>query len=803
MAEQASETQVYKLSVLAQRQHLPSLPGQEEGTTYGVVWSSFPMPAHGSCYVVKFNNARSISFLAYIDDQGAVFPVDQPITLAPAACPDFAVTPDERGYSGTVLIRGEGASLQPLSKYRGSFKGTMREVSDSETWNTSRSLTYRPFMASMYLRYCVFDSERRNVGKGPSISIDMRAYPLDEPVDIMGAFSWLPLPDAIDAVVYQIGEHDRSSGIERFARRIFGEIDVDFLRTLMQRSSIALAYIERMDAYYINFDHTAFSAGEADAIFAVEAAINRLHRVLGMLGFAHCAASASPSEEACSAYDQAAFSGITSWVKRLMDDAISANAWIQPGHIAARPGGEWDVRTRFASSCERLGLIVRLEYDYRFDSAARELRVRFGVPQASSMPASRFDVLEGAWVSIDNDERARYATEYANRMVLVLAAAAFSSSLSMRRCVVEKWDALRDASLSVAFDRTEFTTHLMPLANELDGAPLSCETATERLSRSVTPERMQRDIPASLQAAPREDTRPLPRALQDLLLADSIDELEVMEAPDDPYMVRFNELRASAPSGPARAERGYTELIEELEARCAAVEFMSDRPIITRFCENHLGRILLPVLEENRSVRINRAPDALFFARYELCDLYMGAGAFERALPEARKLLDLATTSMQSYSMLVNVLARLERFQEVIDVAKNGLRVAYDRSSIAYLFYRVAFAYWVLGDRETAMACYRLVPRDEHITPMADEELSQLLAEMGRSERPTLREAAARAEQMGVPVPPSPETTSQVADATVLLTDNGFHYLASRCVYHMWRIMARDELSAVHRSLLP
>ena len=219
------------------------------------------MPAHGSCYVVKFNNARSISFLAYIDDQGAVFPVDQPITLAPAACPDFAVTPDERGYSGTVLIRGEGASLQPLSKYRGSFKGTMREVSDSETWNTSRSLTYRPFMASMYLRYCVFDSERRNVGKGPSISIDMRAYPLDEPVDIMGAFSRLPLPDAIDAVVYQIGEHDRSSGIERFARRVFGEIDVDFLRTLMQRSSIALAYIERMDAYYINFDHTAFSAG--------------------------------------------------------------------------------------------------------------------------------------------------------------------------------------------------------------------------------------------------------------------------------------------------------------------------------------------------------------------------------------------------------------------------------------------------------------------------------------------------------------------------------------------------------------
>ena len=40
MAEQASETQVYKLSVLAQRQHLPSLPGQEEGT--GSCGAPFP-----------------------------------------------------------------------------------------------------------------------------------------------------------------------------------------------------------------------------------------------------------------------------------------------------------------------------------------------------------------------------------------------------------------------------------------------------------------------------------------------------------------------------------------------------------------------------------------------------------------------------------------------------------------------------------------------------------------------------------------------------------------------------------------
>lgn len=803
MGEQQTGASTYKLSLLAWRQHLPALPGQDAGTSYGVVWSSYPMPAHGSCYVVKFNNPTNVSFVAYVDDHGSVFPVDGPITLAPASCPTFSVTPDESGFSGTVYVRCGRASMRPLSKYRGSFKGTMREVSDAETWNSMRSLTYRQFMASMYLRYCVFDHSYRADGEAPAIALDMTSVPLEEPVDLMGPFAQLPLPDAIDAVIYGVNAQESPSGVERFARRVLGEVDGRRLRDLVQKSSVMLAYIERMDSYYLNFDHTAFTASEIALLYAVEAAINRVHQVLGYLGCAHCPVGSSPSEEACSAYDQAAFAGATSWVKKLMDQAIAANPWAEPGSVAARPGGEWDVRTRFASACERLGLIVRLEYDFRFDARTREIRIAFTVPQPSSMPASRYDVTEGAWKTCSEAERRQYAEEYAGRMVLVLAAAAFSSSLSMARCVVERRDAVRGTSDAVLFDRAEFVARLMPLASELDGAPLSCGTAAARLRESATTERMLQEVPSPFQIPPREDERPLPPALQELLLADTVGELEVMEEPDDPYMARFTRLREAAEADPAAVERGYVELIEELEARCAAAEFMSDRPLITRFCENHLGRILLPILEEDRSVRINRAPDALFFARYELCGMYANAGAYERALPEARKLLDLATTSMQAYTMLVNVLARLERFDEVVDVAKHGLRVAYNRDAIAYLLYRVAFAYWRLGDRETAAACYRMVPRGEQMTPMADEELSQLLGEMGRSERPTFREAATRAEQMGIPVPPSPEVAQQVADATVLLTDNGFFYLASRCVYHMWRIMGRDELSVVHRSLLP
>lgn len=803
MADAAAEGSSYKLSLLARRQRLPQLPGQETDTTYGVVWGACPLPAHGSCYVVKFEGAQRVSVLAYVDNRGSVFPVDKPITLEPEAYPAFAVSPDDNGLAGTVYVREGPTSLQPLSKYRGSFKGTMREVSDRETWNSTRSLTYRPFMATMYLRYCVFDRTRAMPSVLEPVSIDMTLRPLREQLDLMGPLAQLSLPDALDTMMYRVDEQEDPSGIERFARRVLGELDRDRLRALVQHENVQVAFIGHMDGFYLNFDHAAFTAEETAVLYAAETAINRLHRVITLIGAQDRAVSSSPSEEACSAYDQAALTSLTSWAQKLIDRAVAPNGWIDPGTVAARPGGEWDVRTRFAAACEGLNLIVRLEYDYRYDPDEHEMRVAFTVPQAASMPASRFDVRTKTWVTCDRAERAQAAQEYAHRMVLVLAAAAFSSSLSMACCVVEERDTVHDTATAVRFDRTEFMAQLLPLAREIEGMPLARADATERLKTSLTTERLHTEVPSARYVAPREDTRTLSPTLRDVLLADTARELEVMEDPNDPFMKRYNQLRAQEAHDAAAAERGLIELIEELEARCAAAELMSDGPVITRFCENHLGRILLPILEERRDVRILRVPDALFFARYELCKMYTNAEAYERALPEAQKLLDIATTSMQAYSMLVNVLSRLGRYQEVVDVAKHGLRVAYDRDSIAYLFYRVAFAYWMLGDRETAAACYRLVLRGEYVSNLADEELTQLLGEMGRSERPSLQEARERAEQAGIVVPPSPEAAHQVADAAVLLTDEGFYYLASRCVYHMWRIVARDELSAVHRSLQP
>ena len=50
-------------------------------------------------------------------------------------------------------------------------------------------------------------------------------------------------------------------------------------------------------------------------------------------------------------------------------------------------------------------------------------------------------------------------------------------------------------------------------------------------------------------------------------------------------------------------------------------------------------------------------------------------------------------------------------------------------------------------------------------------------------------------------MPPVAAVGNQIADAAVQLVDNGFFFLAVRCIYQMWRTMGNDELGALNRSL--
>lgn len=798
-----------RLTLLAHKKRLPELPGQPSDTRYGIVWDACPIPHRGSCYVVRFVGHAEVQIVGYISRDGCAFHASEPLEEDPSQNTASLVLTREKGEKvGAVLVRTAAGDFEHISDFRGALAGTMREVAEPATWNTERSLAYREFMATLYLRYCVFLQEDADpvapvAHSGVSV-IDMNYEQLAAPVEIFRDFKSALLPDAIATLLFRIEANDHASGIERYAHRVLTTIDMPRLRSLATIGEVNLAYIEHMNGFYINCNRDVLTADDLAFLFGIEARLNRLSAILGRMGAGLGPVASSPSEAACAELDRVSLESVTSHVDRLVHESGESLhcAWSEPGGIACRPGGEWDVRMHLAEICEQLNVLVRLEY--RFDYRAQDglISLQFIAPTSDAMSFHRYDCCLGAWVDIDCATRERMAKEYARRVALVLAAACFAASPSVERCEIEAFDTPSDQRERYAFDRAEFRASIAARAHDLMGTSLVDGGAGELVARMAIPGTFCRIVDNELLRMPRDDNRLLPDDLRELLHADTAAELEVVEDENDPYRIRLARAREAAESDLASAESMLHELIDEIEAVCVGEELLSNRPAVTQFCENHVGRLILPLYLPDAETRVLRAPDALYFAQHELCALHLARGALDLALVEARRLLDFASTSTQAHFMLINVLARLRMFDDVIEVVKHGLRTAYDRDAIAYLYYRLAFAYWNRGDRLTALACYRLVPAGEHISAVAQEEARELMGRMGLTTPLDFKQAVTIVKAAGVPVPPTEELFNHVANVAVLLLDNGFFYLAARCVYIMWRMTGKDELGVLSKSLL-
>lgn len=811
-----AERPTYKLRFLDPKKRFPAMPEQPAGRSYGVVWKLFGEDPHESCYVVEFVGKSHVSLLGYVSVSGEVYKVDRPVNEESLPDdPDMQLILDESDSSiGEIAVRGADGTMRSRARVIGSPEGTMREQSDRETWNSTRSLRYGEFMASMFLRYVIFaDSENAVLGTADGDGLDegmknavdkIKLVKLPEPVEVLLGFDSTPLPDAIETLLYRIDHTDNPSGIERYAAALMGEVNLPRLRTIAAKTEMSLARIDRSRLFYLNFDRSLLDQDEIDTLLAVECRLNRLSGILERIGAGLGPVASSPSFEGCSLFDLWHISKTTNDVPRLLETLSNDNPWAKPGTVACQPGGEWDVRTRFARIVEALNVVTRLDYTYRANVAEGIMLVRFGRTVVDAMPQREYDAQDDAWREVDEPKRAAWATEHDARIALTLAAACFASGTRITRCYVQI--AVPDGEQgervveTYSFGRAAYLADCVSVAKDLESMDMDdmpCKHLLEAYEAD-TPDMIE---PAEVHARPRDDHRPLPSALRDLLLADTADELEVMEEDNDPYVARVVELREQSKVDRAGAFEGFSRLVEELEAKCTVAELLATGPVQTQFCDNQLVRMVLPVMEEDRSVRILRAPDALYFAQHEICSFYAEQEDFERALPEVRRLYDLARSSMQSHFALINVLARLERYDEIIEVARHGLRIASDRPSIGYLFYRLAFAYWNCDQLELALACYRLVPRGEESGGSAQEEMQGLMNEMGVIKPPTFEEAVETIRKAGLELPPVPAVTNQLADAAVQLVDNGFFFLARGCIYQMWRTMGNDELGSLNRSL--
>ena len=811
-----AERLTYKLRFLDPKKRFPAMPEQPAGRSYGVVWKLFGEDPHESCYVVEFVGKSHVSLLGYVSVSGEVYKVDRPVNeMSLPDDPDMQLILDESDSNiGEIAVRGTDGTMYSRARVIGSPEGTMREQSDRETWNSTRSLRYGEFMASMFLRYVIFaDSENAVLGTADGDGLDegmknavdkIKLVKLPEPVEVLLGFDSTPLPDAIETLLYRIDHTDNPSGIECYAAALTGEVNLPRLRTIAAKTEMSLARIDRSRLFYLNFDRSLLDQDEIDILLAVECRLNRLSGILERIGAGLGPVASSPSFEGCSLFDLWHISKTTNDVLRLLETLSNDNPWAKPGTVACQPGGEWDVRTRFARIVEALNVVTRLDYTYRANVAEGIVLVRFGRTVVDAMPQREYDAQDDAWREVDEPKRAAWATEHDARIALTLAAACFASGARITRCYVQiaAPDGERGERViaTYSFGRAAYLANCVPVAKDLESMDMD-DMPCKRMLEAYESDAPDAIEPAEVHARPRDDHRSLPPALRDLLLADTADELEVMEEDDDPYVARVVELREQVKVDHASAFEGFSRLVEELEAKCAVAELLATGPVQTQFCDNQLVRMVLPVMEEDRSVRILRAPDALYFAQHEICSYYADQEDFERALPEVRRLYDLARSSMQSHFALINVLARLERFDEIIEVARHGLRIASDRSAIGYLFYRLAFAYWNCDQLELALACYRLVPRGEESGSNALEEMQGLMNEMGVNEPPTFEEAVETIRKAGLELPPVSAVANQLADAAVQLVDSGFFFLARVCIFQMWRTMGNDELGSLNRSL--
>ena len=160
--------------------------------------------------------------------------------------------------------------------------------------------------------------------------------------------------------------------------------------------------------------------------------------------------------------------------------------------MACQPGGEWDVRTRFARIVEALNVATRLDYTYRANVAEGIMLVRFGHSVVDAMPQREYDAREDVWRELDENARVIWAAEHDARVALTLAAACFAAGACIARCYVQI--AAPDAEqgerviATYSFGRAAYLADCVPVAKDLESMDMDdmpCKRVLEHMSQPL------------------------------------------------------------------------------------------------------------------------------------------------------------------------------------------------------------------------------------------------------------------------------------------------------------------------------
>lgn len=200
-----------------------------------------------------------------------------------------------------------------------------------------------------------------------------------------------------------------------------------------------------------------------------------------------------------------------------------------------------------------------------------------------------------------------------------------------------------------------------------------------------------------------------------MLHADIVSDLDVMSEQDAELGARYRAIMEEKDDSLLLAVAQLEDIVAETSATAAADVVADDlaqpsEPRRILYCENVFARYLTSLVESDPSVRYVRASDIGQAARSSLSRIYRDMGDLDAAEAQARACIELAPTSAPAYNDLITCFAEGDHYDRIIDVAREALRVAVTGNDIAYVYYRLAFAYWQTGRLPEALACYLRVP---------------------------------------------------------------------------------------------
>ena len=606
--------------------------------------------------------------------------------------------------------------------------------------------------------------------------------------DLLDELLQAPYPDALDVLAFR-GQGEQATPFERFAAQSLTDAGAEYVRPIAAAHEVDLRRLSSTGLFWTGCDKSDLVDRELDTLQAVEGALNRLVFLERHLGTDSSPAIRGLSMEQC---ERAAMSALTDFAAVAADLPRTCERPSDYTSIAgatASRGGEWDVRTRFAAAAERLRAPFGFDYDFDCDAHGGVFSIQATVPAASAFP------VDGE--AARNDAR----TAYALRLAMVLAAAAFGSSVGIVRAVVTVREReLGGAAIaSIEFGRQPFTMVTTPRIQSGDilAADVPVDGIIEMLSpRALRLERAEDGCLATIEpisvdlpdrsAKMADDGRPLPAALVGPLRADRASDLDIFSAADDPLRDRYHEVTAHIEDGGSSVARDVADIVDAYDA-ADALQDSDARPMAGR-------------LEGDEATRYRKLPDTAFDARSTLCRLLRDQGDGQAALRIAEQLVALAPTSFTAYHSLAMTYRELDRGEDAVRALIEGLKVAVAPTDIAAGYYRLGFLLWQAGDAALGLACYALVPRGTYFYGEAQVEMGDHI-----SHAPSADDARGALRSAGIPVAPVPATVEAAASAAIGLVDAGFFDAAGALVHFLATTgvapNSRDVLPAVLRSL--